>query len=227
MSVVGSERVEAQATVLPSARSSPPALRLRRPGWRDPRLLLGVVLVAASVALGSWALGEAGRTTPVLVASGTLVPGASVEGAVQLREVRMAGGVDAYLTPDDDLVDLVVTRQVGEGELVPRAAVATATDLGLRPVALAPQRALPAAVTAGSTIELWHVPVPDDGGVPELLVSGVTVAEVTDGGGAFSIGTGTTVQALVPVEDLPAVLAALAADGTVEIVLVSGGATSP
>src|SRR5699024_7184933 len=32
---------------------SPAAVRLRRPGWRDPRLLLGVVLVAASVALGS------------------------------------------------------------------------------------------------------------------------------------------------------------------------------
>ncbi|MBN9374777.1 MAG: hypothetical protein J0I40_05175, partial [Cellulomonas sp.] len=46
---------------------APVAQRLRRPGWRDPRLLTGLALVAASVALGSWALRAAERTVPVFV----------------------------------------------------------------------------------------------------------------------------------------------------------------
>lgn len=227
MSVVGTERVETRVALPPTARPSPPALRLRRPGWRDPRLLLGVVLLAVSVALGSWAVGEAGRTTPVLVAGDTLVPGAPLADAVHVREVRLTGAVETYLTPDDDLSGLVVGRQVGKGELVPRTAVLRDADLGLRPVTLNPRRSLPSAVTTGSTVELWHVPVPDDGAKPELLVSDVTVTQVSDGGGAFSIGSGATVHALVPVDDLPVVLAALAGDGTVEIVQVPGGVPAP
>lgn len=227
--VVGTEHVEhvEARSAGPAARPSPPALRLRRPGWRDPRLLLGVVLLALSVALGSWAVGEAGRTTPVLVAGDTLVPGASLADGVQVREVRMPGAVETYLTPADDLTGLVVGRQVGRGELVPRAAVASETDLGLRPVTLNPRRALPAAMTTGSTVELWHVPVPEAEATPELLVRDVTVTQVADGGGTFSIGSGTTVHVLVPVDDLPTVLAALAGDGTVEVVQVPGGTAAP
>ena len=36
-----------------TAPAPPPAARLRRPTWRDPRLLVGVVVVALSVALGA------------------------------------------------------------------------------------------------------------------------------------------------------------------------------
>src|SRR3954452_20167145 len=58
---------------------APVAARLRRPGWRDPRLLVGVVMVAASVALGSWAVQSAQTTVPVYVARDALVPGQRLE----------------------------------------------------------------------------------------------------------------------------------------------------
>ena len=53
---------------------SPPGLRLRRPGWRDPRLLVGVGMIAGSVALGAWAVTAAEASTPVYVARGALTP---------------------------------------------------------------------------------------------------------------------------------------------------------
>lgn len=224
MSVVDQDRTVAPDVVV---RPSPPALRLRRPGWRDPRLLLGVVLVAASVALGSWAVGEAGRTTSVLVAGEDLVPGRPLADAVEVRQVRVPDVARTYLTPDDDLAGLVVTRGVGAGELVARSAVAAEADLELRPVALTPTRALPTTVRTGTAVELWHVPPADDGSRPDLLVADATVAEVADGGGAFTIGTGATVHVLVPLADLPPVLDALAGDGTVEVVPVPGGTRAP
>src|SRR5665648_686996 len=50
----------------PTGPSSPPAVRLRRPGWRDTRFLVGLVLVALSVAMGAAAFSAAARTVPVL-----------------------------------------------------------------------------------------------------------------------------------------------------------------
>ncbi|HWS59032.1 MAG TPA: hypothetical protein VN257_10865 [Actinotalea sp.] len=208
---------------------SPAAVRLRRPGWRDPRLLLGLVLVASSVALGSWLVGSAGRTVPVYAAADPLVAGDPVDPArLAVREVRIADTDGVYLRADEALPpDLVVVRTVGSGELVPLAATATRSELDVRPVAITPRQALSRAVVPGASVDLWFVPTPDQGSdsaaEPRQLAAALAVAEVAEPTGAFAVGSGQTVHVLVPVTDLPAVLAALAADGTVEVVPVPGG----
>lgn len=218
--------------------ASPAALRLRRPGWRDPRLLLGIVLVAGSVGLGSALVSAAGRTVPVYAAAETLVPGDAVDdGALHVREVRLGDAGDAYLPADAPLPEgLVATRTVGAGELVPAAAVAPGADLGLRPVAIEPNGALPGVLGAGASVDLWFVPDASDGlavaaagaaragsaAEPQLLVDGVTVAEVSEPRAGLAVGGAVTVHVLVPEADLPTVLAALAAEGSVEVVLVPG-----
>ena len=222
----------------PHPPTSPAALRLRRPGWRDPRLLLGVVLVAGSVALGSTLVSAAGRTVAVYAAAEALVPGDVVDaGALRVREVRLGDADGAYLPADVPLPEgLVAIRTVGAGELVPRAAVADEADLGLRPVAIEPNGALPGGLEAGATVDLWFVPrspaepVTAAAGAargdavvePELLVPGVTVAEVSEPRAGLAVGGAVTVHVLVPEGDLPAVLAALASGGSVEVVLVPG-----
>lgn len=221
----------------PTTPASPPALRLRRPGWRDPRLLMGLVLVAASVALGSAAVAGAGRTVPVLAAREALVPGAALaDDALVVREVRLAEAGDLYLRADAPRERLVVTRTVGAGELVPAAAVAPAAALDVRTVAITPREALSEDVVRGAGVDLWFVPEPADRAAgagasatspgspaePTLLAAGVTVAEVSRSRTALSVAGGATVQVLVPLDVLPDVLAALAADGSVEVVPVAG-----
>jgi hypothetical protein len=222
----------------PTAPVSPPAVRLRRPGWRDPRLLVGLVLVAASVALGSAAVAGAGRTVPVLAAREALVPGAALDDdAVLVREVRLAEAGDLYVRADAPRDRLVVTRTVGAGELVPAAAVAPAAALDVRTVAITPREALSAEVRRGAGVDLWFVPDPGRGtgagaagsgpaavaaATPTMLAADVTVAEVSQSRTALSVAGGTTVQVLVPLDLLPDVLAALATDGSVEVVPVAG-----
>ncbi|KGM15180.1 hypothetical protein [Actinotalea fermentans] len=224
----------------PHPPASPPALRLRRPGWRDPRLLLGVVLVAASVALGSTLVASAGRTVPVYAAAEALVPGDALAAAdLTVRQVRLDAAGATYVRADEPLADdLVATRVVGAGELLPRSAVATQTELGLRPVAIEPDGALPEGLAAGAAVDLWFVPEGDAGVAPsssvgatrgaptvepQLLAAGLTVAEVSEPRGGLAVGSAVTVHVLVPVDELPTVLGALAAEGSVEVVLVPGG----
>ena len=139
---------------------SPPAVRLRRPGWRDPRLLGGLVLVALSVALGGYAVAAAGRTVPVLATPSALVPGDEVDlDALVVRQVRLAEAGDLYLRADrPGEGDLVAVRTVGPGEIVPRAALAPAAALDVRSVSVTSRAALSEQVVPGASVDLWFVP---------------------------------------------------------------------
>ena len=208
---------------------APVAARLRRPGWRDPRLLAGIAMVAASVLLGSWVVRTAQATVPVYVSRAALVPGDRLEASkLSVVDVRLGTvDLDHYLRADEPLTDAVVVRVVGRGELVPASAVGDAADLDLRPVSVTLQHTPSHDVTAGAQVDLWFTPTPETGdeavpAVPEQLATDLVVAEVATQDGAFSVGGGTQVQVLVPSAKLPDVLAALAADGTLDVVPVPG-----
>jgi hypothetical protein len=218
---------------------TPVAARLRRPGWRDPRLLAGVAMVAASVVLGSWAVRTAQRTVPVYVAREAIVAGQAVgPDVLAVVDVRL-GAVDVgrYLSADEPLpAGGTALRTVGAGELVPRAAVGDAADLDVRPVAIALVRPPAKAVTAGAVVDLWFTPaektapgddpvsdgtVADDS-APHPLATGLTVAEVSRPDGGFTVAGAATVQVLVPSGSMSAVLAALSGKGTVDVVPLPG-----
>ncbi len=215
---------------------APTAARLRRPGWRDPRLLAGVALVAAAVALGAWAVRSAQATVPVYAARGVLVPGVPLEAdelavvEVRLPEISGAG----YLSALEPLPqDAVVLRTVGEGELVPVGAVGSAADVALRPVAV-PVRAAPSdAVVRGAVVDVWFTPAPATGPAsdrpaadlePRALATAVTVSEVRRPEGAFAASGSSVVHVLVPADELEPLLAALSADGALDVLPVPGRA---
>ena len=51
-----------------------PVQRLRKPSWRDSRLIAGVLLVLAATTLGSVVVARADDRVPVYVAADTLLP---------------------------------------------------------------------------------------------------------------------------------------------------------
>lgn len=213
---------------------APVAARLRRPGWRDPRLLVGVVLVAASVALGSWAVGAAQRTVPVWVARDVLAPGDALRASdLVVADVRLGAAADDYLRADRALPDdQVVLRTVGAGELVPLGAVGGADSLDVRPVPVPLRGPASRDLVAGASVDVWWTPpqdAPTAGAgeaaaerTPRQLASALTVAEVSAPDGAFGSGGARTAHLLVPVDELPAVLGALAGEGVVDVVAVPG-----
>lgn len=207
---------------------SPVAARLRRPSWRDPRLLAGLVMVAAAVAFGAWAVSAAEASTPVYVARDTLTPGEAISGAaLVVAQVRLERAEAAhYLVATGDPPEgLVVLRTVVRGELVPRSAVGAADSLDVRPVPVAVADAPSAGVIEGALVDLWVTGGAGEGAAvagPRLLAVGLEVAEVTRPAGAFAVGGRTTVQVLVPTGSLPEVLGALATEDAVQVVLVPG-----
>jgi len=206
----------------------PVAVRLRRPGWRDPRLLTGVVVVALSVALGSWVVTSASRTVPVYVADGALTPGEPVvPGALRVADVRLGAGTGRYLPADEPLpADLVALRVVDDGELVPLTALGAGVEV--RSVAVPVASGLSDRIRAGAVVDLWFVPdapvTPDTKtSEPNALARDVVVEQVDTEQGAMVVSGTVTLHVLVPTDALPTVLSALSGAGTVAVVPVAGG----
>ncbi len=217
-----------------SAMSDDDAQRLRRPSWRDPRLGVGVLLVAASVALGSWAVARADETVDVLMTVGALTPGDRLEDAQLVSHpVRPDGEItDTYLPAASSVPDdAVVIRVVGAGELVPAAAIASATDVALRPVVVPLPGSVPNGVAKGALVDLWLTATLRPGqaadadlDAPRLLAEQLVVADLLEGESLFAAAGGSAVQVLVPQAELPTVLAALSGEGEIVVVPVPGGA---
>lgn len=211
------------------ALPEPVATRLRRPRWRDPRLLTGVVIVAVSVALGSWVVSSASRTVPAFVADGALTPGEPLTAdGLRAVDVRLGAGTGRYLPADEPLpADLVVLRVVDDGELVPLTALGA--DADVRSVAVPVTSGLSDRIRAGAVVDLWFVPeapiapdAVDDKPAPSTLARNVVVEQVDTGEGGMIVDGTVTLHVLVPADSLPTVLSALSDAGTVAVVPVAG-----
>jgi len=141
---------------------APPAARAARPGWRDPRLWIGVALVAVSVLAGARLVGGADDTIEVWAATAELAPGQPVgEAELTARRVRFDDAADAarYLRVGETLPDdATAARAVGAGELVPVAALGGGSA-GLQEVPVwAPYDAVPGNLEPGAVVDVWVTP---------------------------------------------------------------------
>ncbi len=208
---------------------APVASRIRRPSWRDPRLLVGILLVLCSLVGGGRVVAMADDSQPFYVLDHEVTPGDSLTSSdLRISQVRLPEAGNRYLAADRPLpAELVARRPLGAGELVPLDAVGAPSSVTVQPVAVPVEGQLPTAVRKGGIVDIWVAePDPAKAGTfrtPRQLVAGAAVAEVQRGGGTLAASSGATVQVLLEPEQLPEVLSALANKGVVSV-LPSAGA---
>lgn len=201
----------------------PVAGRLRRPGWRDPRLLVGLLLIAVAVIAVTGIVRSADTTVPYYAAKRTLTPGTVLAVPdVVVVHVRIPDG--RYAAPGEEPWGRVVTRVVGDGELLPSEALADPEDFDGRPIAVRTTLPLADGVERGSTVDVYLTRTDADEPRTELVASGLVVESVDHDSGSFSAGSVETVYVVVPQRDIEHFLDALATKGDISVVGPSGGA---
>ncbi|MFN3866550.1 MAG: hypothetical protein ACK4MD_07530 [Demequina sp.] len=204
---------------------APVAGRLRRPGWKDPRLLIGLLLIAVAMVGVASIVSAADRTVAHYVAQHTLTPGTVLDtDHLAIAHVRV--GTGTYLVADPAAAQpwgRVVTRVIEAGELVPEASLASAADFEGRPVAVVTTSPVAADVRPGSLVDVW-VTARDASGAPasRLVGDGLVVADVVGDDQGFGSRRGQTVYVVVPRSGLEEFLEALATDGAVSVVGLAG-----
>ncbi|MFC0674498.1 SAF domain-containing protein [Brachybacterium hainanense] len=203
---------------------SPAVMRLRRPQWKDPRLVVGIVLVLLSVLLGSLVISRLAETTPVLAAREDIVPGDVITADKLVTvDVRLGETEGLYVVDPADVPEGSVAMQtIRAGELLSLSSVGQGTDRPLRPVVLPVTESVAESVRPGGQVELWRTRAGSDGAQPtaELLIDSAVVRRVDEGS---AIGMRSmTVEVLVPAQDVPRVLEALSEDARLDVIGVPG-----
>ena len=191
----------------------------------DPRLLVGIGLVAASVIAVTTLVGAADARVAVYATTEPLAPGDVVTADdLVLRSVALDGAEGHYLTvgglPGDGFV---VTRAVAAGELVPRSAAGSTGGLRATAVVLELSMPLSAAVTPGSLVDVWSSTAGDEGtpGPPTVVVPDATVVRVLEDEGFVAGASGSVgVEVLVARTRIARLLQAIANGDALAVVPV-------
>lgn len=199
--------------------------RARRPFFADIRFIIGIVLVIASVA-GVWLLITSSRqTVPVLQATRTVVPGEVISSAdLQVVDVGLGAVAELYLAPQRLEPGSIATRTLAEGELVPMSAVGDADDARTTTLVVS-STTIPAGVSSGAVVELWHAEPREDGRAfekPKVLVADAIVASVAQADGMLA-NSRTDVEIIIDRTDVAAVLAAITSGDSISVVPAGAG----
>jgi hypothetical protein len=230
---------------------SPAAARLARPRWLEPRLLAGLLLVLLSIVVGARVFAAADERVRVWSVTHDLGADSRLtDDDLAVRAVRLDDLAGRYVGAEQDPRGRVLTHPVSRGELLPVAAVARTSARPERRVVVEVDRLGAGGLTKGRVVDVYAVRDPTsavtssgagsatggDGsgpggsagtdGRPQLVLSGVTVAEdVRAGDGGFaSSGAKAGVPLLVAVDDVSALIDAMA-HGDVYVVQVPASGT--
>jgi len=201
------------------------AVRNTRPRiWVDPRFVIGLVLVVASVAGVGAIVTNADRTSEVYVARSALFAGDHVS-ADNLSVVRVRlGDVSArYVSPEGmPTAGLLITRTVQAGELIPAAAVGTLAGASLTSIVVRVRPDLAESIVPGSVVDVWAArkTSPSAYSSPAVLAPAAAVVRIIAPTGLMATTDGQSVEILVPKNIVGSVLQSVANGDAVSIVAV-------
>lgn len=179
-------------------------MRATSPGWRDPRLWIGIVIVAASVVVGARVLAAADDSVAVWALRSDAGPGEHLtDDDLVEHQVRFDddGDLDRYFEVSDPLPDdLTLLRGAGKGELLPRSALGGTKESDTVEVSLevSPGQ-VPRSVTTGSTVDVYLVAKSRPA---EPALAGVTVVDVPAADDTFAPAGLQQVVVAVPSDDV-------------------------
>lgn len=203
------------------------AARLKRPSWKDPRLMVGILLVLASVAGVVYLIGSADRTTEVYAARDGIAVGEPVtpDNVVRVK-VRLGDTEQHYITASDGLpAGTVAVQRIAKDQLVPRASLGDVDQLNRKPVAIQVEQSLPSQAVPGARVDVWVAQPDAKNGYsePKLVLPGAEIAEVATGSTALGSSKTTVLMVLVEDSQMPALLGAQANEAKISVVWNPGG----
>ncbi|WBU37820.1 SAF domain-containing protein [Homoserinibacter sp. YIM 151385] len=178
----------------------------------DPRLLIGAGLVLASIAGVVGVLAAADRTVEVFAARDAIGPGETLDrDALTIRRVALDGAEARYLAAGARIPEgAVAVRPIGQGELIPSAALAAADGSGRVPVVVPSPGELGSGVRPGVEVELWAAAASAGEGETAVIAGEAVVVRLVERRGLVGDEGAAAVEVLLDREDLPAVLDAVA-----------------
>ncbi|MET0449667.1 MAG: hypothetical protein ABW004_14725 [Aeromicrobium sp.] len=209
-------------------RSSTTRLRLRP--WREPRLVLGVLLVLGATVLGARLAAAGDDTVEYWAVRSAVTPGDTVtESMLEPTRIRLSGTSAAnYVRTDEEfdapLDELVWAHALSEGSLVGKTSLVARAGRshGELPLSVA-EGAAPGDLRRGDLVDVWVGPGPGDDPATKAVrvLEAVKVLQTGDDAAALGGALAQTVLVEVDEERLGTSVVGTVSAGHVTLVRVS------
>lgn len=173
--------------------------------WLDPRLIIGVVLVAVSIASVAFVVAQSNRTIEVWVASGPVGAGETLAAQdVALARVQLES-TDLYHHHDASPVGKVVTQSLAAGELIPRSAVVDEALVETSQISIPIPASAAVDFGRGDVVDVWSAAPSEErtSGYlsPRILVDDAVIVAVHQPEGLLSAANEVQIELLIPAGD--------------------------
>ncbi|MBM7050840.1 SAF domain-containing protein [Rothia sp. ZJ1223] len=198
--------------------------RFQRPGLKDPRLLMGLLLIALSIVAVVSVVSLGNKTEPFYVATRDMAVGEEVKASdFALADVRLAEAGQHYIPQEKTIAEgSVVTSRITSGQLVPATALAQELTDGRRTASITIDSAYASTLTPGKHVDIW-IATKAQGTTttyndPEVVMEAAEVSTISNEESLIG-GTGkSAVQLLVAEESLSAILKAINNEDKINLV---------
>lgn len=197
--------------------------RFKKPGARDPRLLIGIFIVLLSVLGVIGTVRATNQTEPFYAVTSDIGIGEAVSKEnLTVIDARLASSGATYVSASEPIAPgTVAKRPLAAGEILPVAAVTTELKEGRRLVTLLKDQYAVADFKAGDRVDIW-VSSKGEGANnfsdPEVIAEGAEVHSVTAQESIIG-GTGqSAVELWVHADLLTSVLAATSNGSVINLV---------
>lgn len=196
----------------------------------DPRLVVGITLVAASVAGTVGIVSASDRTVAVYSLREAVGRGQTLaDGVLVESEVALGSLSDGYLRVGDlPEGELVVTRALAAGELVPAAAVEPLSATTTASVVLPVQGPVADGIVPGAFVQVWSLPSSAAGEEGAAMrADGVEVRRLREQDGLLGSSGDVAVELIVNRSDVPALLEAQGSGAAFALVALDSALAGP
>ena len=192
----------------------------------DVRLVIGLLLVGASIAGVYGLVAAADRTTAVYAASRPLAAGHELQARdLAVVQVRLAEASVMYVDEGTLKPGAVILRPLAKGELVPLGAVGAAQDVTGTTIVLSLTSPLAGASTVGAIVDLWAAAQRGQNsyGPPVVIVPRAQITRIVESSGIGSSSQNVSVEVIIPRSKVAVLLQAQANGDAISLVPTTAG----
>lgn len=191
--------------------------------WKDPRLVVGVILLLISIIACTQLIAAARAGIPVYQTTRPIAQGETL-GPGNIRIVDVRPESEAYVPAGEMPSDARTLVNLGPGELIARSAVTTQAKDDQRTIVVSVSDGLPDSVAPGTRLELWFVPTAQIGSQdkqpPKLITGKATLVKVLGESGILAGQGASRIEVRLNVDDISGILESAHGNGTLSAVPV-------
>ena len=205
-----------------------PVARMRRPSWKDPKLLVGMTLILVSILAVVSIVRISDRTEPFYIAKRDIAVGEELSPEdFKISKLQLGSAAAKYWSTEQELAQgAVAVAPLAQGELVAHSAVGQRDRLDRKPMTLTVPAGTVAGIQQGRPVDVWVAPKSKRGTGyedPRLTVSEAEVSRISREENALGASDEVTVQVLVLEEELPELIKAASSDARLTLIPTYGG----